>query len=78
MGHMSNYYFKKIVCTNVSGRDPVCSVFTWSAAGDILDADGLVVRNVWKTWSWSTALAELEAGQAVLETHHLTLLCVCV
>ncbi|OQS00678.1 bifunctional glutathionylspermidine amidase/glutathionylspermidine synthetase [Achlya hypogyna] len=29
------------------------------AGNDLVDADGVVLRNVWKTWAWRTALNEL-------------------
>ena len=31
----------------------------WDAHGNILDADGLRIRWVWKTWAWETALDQI-------------------
>lgn len=31
----------------------------WNEAGDIVDEDGELVRWVWKTWAWETALDQL-------------------
>jgi glutathionylspermidine amidase/synthetase len=33
----------------------------WDAAGNVVDADGLPIRWVWKTWAWETALDQLKA-----------------
>ncbi|MDH3418796.1 MAG: bifunctional glutathionylspermidine amidase/synthase [Gammaproteobacteria bacterium] len=37
------------------------SDFRWAEDGGILDADGVPVRWVWKTWAWETALDQLRA-----------------
>ena len=31
----------------------------WGSDGDVLDADGMPIRWVWKTWAWETALDQL-------------------
>ncbi len=31
----------------------------WDEAGNVLDADGVPIRWVWKTWAWETALDQL-------------------
>lgn len=31
----------------------------WNAQGTVLDADGMPIRWVWKTWAWETALDQL-------------------
>lgn len=31
----------------------------WSGDGDIVDADGVPIRWVWKTWAWETALDQM-------------------
>lgn len=33
----------------------------WDEQGNILDADGLQIRWVWKTWAWETALDQIRA-----------------
>jgi glutathionylspermidine amidase/synthetase len=35
------------------------STLRWNDAGQIMDADGVEVRWVWKTWAWETALDQL-------------------
>lgn len=34
---------------------------SWDAAGDVVDADAVKIRWVWKTWAWETALDQLRA-----------------
>ena len=34
---------------------------SWDDAGNVLDADGLRIRWVWKTWAWETALDQIRA-----------------
>jgi glutathionylspermidine amidase/synthetase len=34
---------------------------TWNVDGDVVDADGVKIRWVWKTWAWETALDQLRA-----------------
>lgn len=42
----------------------------WSEGGEVVDGDGDVIRWVWKTWAWETALdqlrAEFEDGSALV------------
>lgn len=38
---------------------------SWNADGDLVDADGDVLVNVWKTWSWRTALNQLSDDDLV-------------
>lgn len=45
-----------INCKIIQGTDG----FQWTDDGLIKDSDGLVIKNVWKTWSWQTALNQLE------------------
>ena len=33
----------------------------WNAAGEVVDADGVPIRFVWKTWAWETALDQIRA-----------------
>ncbi|KAI8800986.1 bifunctional glutathionylspermidine amidase/glutathionylspermidine synthetase [Cladochytrium replicatum] len=35
------------------------SELTWTPNGNLQDNNGTVIRNVWKTWSWRTALNQL-------------------
>lgn len=35
--------------------------FSWNDKGDVVDVDGEIVENVWKTYSWLTASDDLEA-----------------
>ncbi len=32
---------------------------SWDSEGNILDADGVPIRTVWKTWAWETALDQI-------------------
>lgn len=34
---------------------------SWNHAGEVLDAEGEPIRNVWKTWAWETALDQIRA-----------------
>ncbi len=34
---------------------------SWDEDGNILDSDGLIIRYVWKTWAWETALDQIRA-----------------
>lgn len=59
-----------IHCKVVEGT----STFSWSQTGQIQDADGEVVKTVWKTWSWQTALNqlnELEFDDYLVETEQI-------
>lgn len=51
-----------IACKLVVG-DPSLSELAWATdgSGDIQDAEGAIVRTIWKTWSWRTVVAQLEA-----------------
>lgn len=33
----------------------------WDSAGNVVDADGVQIRWVWKTWAWETALDQIRA-----------------
>jgi len=33
----------------------------WNDAGEVIDADGVPIRFVWKTWAWETALDQIRA-----------------
>lgn len=35
------------------------SGLTWDAQGDVVDADGVRIEWVWKTWAWETALDQI-------------------
>lgn len=37
------------------------SGLSWDSDGNILDADGVPIRWVWKTWAWETALDQIRA-----------------
>lgn len=52
-----------IACRLVVG-DPAFAL-AWAAdgSGDVQDAEGCPVRAVWKTWSWCTAVAQLQAAR---------------
>eukprot|EP00195_Chlamydomonas_chlamydogama_P012406 CAMPEP_0202910024 /NCGR_PEP_ID=MMETSP1392-20130828/50926_1 /ASSEMBLY_ACC=CAM_ASM_000868 /TAXON_ID=225041 /ORGANISM="Chlamydomonas chlamydogama, Strain SAG 11-48b" /LENGTH=412 /DNA_ID=CAMNT_0049599985 /DNA_START=172 /DNA_END=1406 /DNA_ORIENTATION=+ len=39
--------------------------FSWTASGQIQDADGEAVHTVWKTWSWLTAVKQLAADENI-------------
>ncbi|OQS00664.1 bifunctional glutathionylspermidine amidase/glutathionylspermidine synthetase [Achlya hypogyna] len=47
-----------IECVLVVGVDDL----SWSKTGDVLDAEGRPIRNVWKTWAWQTVIAQFEDG----------------
>lgn len=44
-----------IVCKTISGVDGL----SWTTDGQVQDADGVTIKNVWKTWSWLTAFGQL-------------------
>jgi glutathionylspermidine amidase/synthetase len=48
-----------IRCKRVAGLEAL----RWSADGRIEDADGEVLANVWKTWSWTTAMNQISDGR---------------
>lgn len=52
-----------ITCKLVVG-DPA-SALAWAAdgSGDVQDAEGYPVRTIWKTWSWHTVVAQLQAAR---------------
>ncbi len=42
----------------------------WSPEGVLEDSEGVPIRNVWKTWSWSTVVNEMETAQSSPERTH--------
>ena len=43
----------------------ICGVagLRWAADGGIEDGEGAAIRNVWKTWSWTTAINQLDEAE---------------
>ncbi len=51
-----------IKCTLIVGLKSI----TWSREGNLQDSSGLVIKNIWKTWSWRTALNQITDKQMEL------------
>ncbi|TNF33642.1 MAG: CHAP domain-containing protein, partial [Gammaproteobacteria bacterium] len=56
-----------IPCKIITGL----SSLSWDAEGYVVDADGLRVQWIWKTWAWETALDQLRAECSEDETRAL-------
>ncbi len=52
-----------IACKLVVGDPSLGLAWAADGSGDVQDAEGCLVKTVWKTWSWRTAVAQLQGAR---------------
>jgi glutathionylspermidine amidase/synthetase len=52
-----------IACRLVVGDPALALAWAADGSGDVQDAEGCPVRTVWKTWSWRTAVTQLQVAR---------------